>query len=241
MKYSIKMRSSKNINGKNYHISGAERIVDKTILYKTVENLEKRALFHDKGSADLINIKIEKVQEEEILHIKALPTKTVEVENFKEGLKYIEDFLKRKNIKNEKEIVNLLKETSDMRGAILLDINNFNRLEKDENKGIRVTYMDYENSFSDDMSEMKNHYHEALALATKVVNAPGIVAELCISDDPQYVIGYVATKEDGYIRITKIKEKGSKKGARIFLYNGTNKSLDKTIEYLTEKKVLIYE
>lgn len=100
--------------------------------------------------------------------------------------------------------------------------------------------MDYENSKIED-SSCKNHFSEALALATKVVNAPGILAELCISDDPNYIIGYVASKEDGYIRISKLKEKGSDKGARIFLYDGDIDKLEETINYLEKKKVLIYE
>lgn len=240
MKYSVKMRASKNIDGKDFHISGAERIVDLSLLYKTVENLEHRALNHEKGSPDLINIKIERVQEEEILHLKPLEVKTVEVNDYIEGLDYIENFLRLKEIKNAKSIVELLKNTSNMRGAIILDVNTLERLEYDKERGIRVTYMDYENS-NEEIDNRKNHFLEALVLATKVSNAPNIVAELCVSDDPYYVTGYVASKEDGYVRITKVKEFGSEKGARIFLYDGNRNDLDKTIEFLEKRKVLISE
>lgn len=240
MKYSIKMRASKNIEGKDHHISGAERIIDFEDLYETVEALQKRALLHNKGEPDFINIKIEKVHEDEMLHLDALKTTTVEVKTKEEGLQYISDFLKNKNIANSMEIVNLLTETSNMRGAVLLDINTFKRLEDNEEKGIRVTYMDYDKKMCDTSLNTKNHYFEALALATKVVNGPGIVAELCISDDPDYITGYIATKDDGYIRITKLKEMGSEKGARIFLFNGDEVDLINLKKYLTEQKVIVH-
>lgn len=45
-------------------------------------------------------------------------------------------------------------------------------------------------------------------LATKVSEHPATVAELCWSDDPKYITGYVASKELGYQCITKLKEYG---------------------------------
>ena len=83
------------------------------------------------------------------------------------------------------------------------------------------------------------HFNEALVLATKVANAPGIVGELCISDDPNYTIGYVATKKHGYMRVSKLKEIGSQNGARIFLYDKNKADLKETIEFLKKKKVLV--
>ena len=80
-----------------------------------------------------------------------------------------------------------------MRGAIILDVNSLERLEPDLKSGVRVTYMDYKKIKI--LKEYKMHFNEALVLATKVANAPGIVGELCISDDPNYTIGYVATKK----------------------------------------------
>lgn len=239
MKYSIKMRASKNINGIDYHISGAERIVEKNDLEYAVSQLEKRALSHDKGEPDFINIKIEKVKEDEILYLKALKTRTVNVDNYREGLQYIVKRLKEINIERAEDIVKLLCQTSNMRGAILLDIKNFRRLEKDKDKGIRATYMDYEKS-DINICDGKNHYLEAIVLATKVANAPGIEAELCISDDPDYITGYIATKNE-YTRITKLKKKGSDKGARIFLFNPEKSTVEETVEYLENQRVLIYE
>ena len=88
-------------------------------------------------------------------------------------------------------------------------------------------------------SSAKNHFAEAVVLATKVANAPGIVGEICVSDDPDYVTGYVATKEIGYCRITTIKEKGDPCGGRIFLYRGPREGVAETIEYLQKQCVLV--
>lgn len=55
---------------------------------------------------------------------------------------------------------------------------------------------------------------EALALATKVIWS-GVVAELCWSDDPEYVAGYVAAAAEGYVRFPRFKPAGAV-GGRVF-------------------------
>ena len=47
-------------------------------------------------------------------------------------------------------------------------------------------------------------FREALALATKVIWS-GVVAELCWSDEPEYVAGYVATARHGSVRFPNFK------------------------------------
>ena len=105
-----------------------------------------------------------------------------------------------------------------MRGAVLLDADTLERLEPDLERGVRATMMDAAESDSGaHCSPCKNHYAEAMVLAAKVANAPGLVAELCISDDPDYVTGYIASKTLGYVRIAPLKKVGSPFGGRIFL------------------------
>jgi 6-carboxyhexanoate--CoA ligase len=136
-----------------------------------------------------------------------------------------------------------------MRGAMLLDADTLERLEPDRARGVRATYMD---AASPEKSRQarpsrtggedackKNHFAEAVVLATKVANAPGIVGEICVSDDPDYVTGYVATKEIGYCRITTIKRKGDPCGGRIFLYRGPREKVAETIRFLQEQCVLV--
>ena len=124
-----------------------------------------------------------------------------------------------------------------MRGAMLYDIATGTRLEPDHARGVRATYMDALHSSVVD--SCKNHFNEAIVLATKVANAPGMVAEFCISDDPNYITGYVASKELGYVRIMKMKEMGDENGGRIFLFDSRKASAEECIEYLQKKKVLV--
>ena len=47
--------------------------------------------------------------------------------------------------------------------------------------------MDAERSLSEPRGGSKNHFQEALVLASKVAHAPHSMAEICISDDPEAV------------------------------------------------------
>ena len=89
------------------------------------------------------------------------------------------------------------------------------------------------------MCKKTKKYNEEIALATKVAYAPNIIGEICISDDPNYVTGYIASKEIGYVRITKLKEMGSQEGGRIFLYRGDQSEVQNCIDYLSKQKVLV--
>lgn len=242
--YSIKMRSSKKIDEEPNHISGAENIVSEENLEKAVSLLLKRALTHTKGKADFINIKVEEVNKKELTYINPLPVTTIDVKNHIEGFKAVKKMLIDIGIDENKSkyIINLLKENSNMRGAILLDINTLERLEKDKTRGIRATYMDFEDSDIDSLTKQNKHnthFLEALALASKVVSCKEIIGEICYSDDPNYTAGYVASKKYGYTRFTHLKEFGSNKGGRVFLYDSSRKNIDKCIDYIQNEKVII--
>ena len=186
--YSLKMRASQQVGEGDQkheqHISGAERIVSRDAVEAVCTAMAHRALTHSKGDPDFINIKIEKVSENDIQILKALPVTRIDVNTWQQGLD----------------------------GAMLYDIATGTRLEPDQQRGVRATYMDALHSSTVDSN--KNHFNEAIVLATKVANAPGMVAELCISDDPNYITGYVASKELGYVRIMKMKEMGDENGGK---------------------------
>ena len=55
-------------------------------------------------------------------------------------------------------------------------------------------------------------------MASKVASAVGVVAELCWSDDPEYVSFYVASAKYGYKRIPVLKEYGNPIGGRVFFF-----------------------
>lgn len=231
--FTIKMRAANN----GSHISGAERILDEKNLSRVSACLVERALNHSKGFPDFINVKIEKCDNPDV--IDALEVTTVVTNSVAESYEKIKKILSSVNVSRVDEIMSMFSETYAMRGAMLLDADTLERLEPDRERGIRATYMDDASSIQRKNVAEKNHYMEAIVLATKVQNAPGIIAEICVSDDPDYVTGYVATKQHGYVRLTTIKEKGSPNGGRIFLYRGKKDDVARTIEYLEKKPVLV--
>ena len=79
---------------------------------------------------------------------------------------------------------------------------------------------------------------EALVLASKVASCEGITAELCISDDPDYTTGYVASGRLGYVRIPHIKRIRSRDGGRVFFVR-EGFGMDEAREYLERFPVLV--
>lgn len=220
------MRSSR--DGK--HVSGAERIVGETAVARTASALAQRAFRLD---PDFVNIKVERLGS-----VKRLPALHVAEENVataEGGWERAEHILAAAGFSRTKEIRRLFAETYPMRGAMLLDADSLERLEPDRERGVRATCMDSSPSPS---AAVKNHYSEALALATKVLSAPGIVGEVCVSDDPGYVTGYVAVG-GVYHRIAVMKERGAALGGRIFLYRGRREDAAKTVSYLESEPVVV--
>lgn len=231
--YSVKMRAARG----GEHVSGAEKIVPASAVPKTLALLAERALTHAKGTPDFINLKVE--AQHEIQHLPALPVTTNVTATAAEGRAKAAELLAAAGITRIGEIMSRFAESHGMRGAMLLDADTLERLEPDPDRGVRATYMDDADSLSKGTASGKNHYAEAIVLATKVQHAPGIVGEICVSDDPGYVTGYVATKEIGYQRITVIKETGDPNGGRIFLYRGPREDVPKTIAFLERRPVLV--
>ena len=239
--YSLKMRASQQVGEGDQkheqHISGAERIVSRDAVEAVCSAMAHRAMTHSKGDPDFINIKIEKVKESDIQILKALPVTRIDVDTWQQGLDKAFELVGEAAAGIREKLPELLQATFPMRGAMLYDIATGTRLEPDQQRGVRATYMDALHSSTVD--SCKNHFNEAIVLATKVANAPGMVAELCISDDPNYITGYVASKELGYVRIMKMKEMGDENGGRIFLFDSRKAKAEDCIEFLQKKKVLV--
>ena len=239
--FTVKMRAS--LLGA--HISGAEKIVDGANACDTAAKLVSRALTHPKGSPDFINVKIERqTRIERLESLKVTENVTLTPE---EGRVRAAELLKSAGITRIAEIFARFPETYGLRGAMLLDADTLERLDtapdlfpgRDPMRGVRATNMDDADSAVKGTSEGKNHYAEAIVLATKVANAPGIVGEICVSDDPDYVTGYVATKEIGYQRLSVMKAKGDPCGGRVFLYHGPRSQIPSTVEFLEKTAVLV--
>lgn len=232
--YSIKMRASKG----GMHVSGAERIIPQQDISPAISALAERALHHGLGRADFINIKMEEVLPSELEYLDALPVSTRPADTIEGSFAIMRQILGELGLADKAdELIDLFRHVHPMRGAVLYDIATGQRLEPDQERGIRVTYMDAEGASSNNSN--KDHFREAIVLATKVVNAPGIISELCMSDDPDYVVGYISSKQHGYVRLNPMKAMGDPHGGRIFIFDSRKAAPADTIAYLEKQKVLV--
>lgn len=243
------MRASKN----NEHISGAERIVSAKDIHKTASELINRALSHEKGRPDEIGISIDGLKQQKIKKLKALDIATISVDNYKKGRLCASQLLELIGV-NKRAIKMAMgymakgasPDKKNMRGAMIIDYKTGKRIEPDKYRGIRASRMDIAKEAEAKLitalkkAKINNPYiREAIVLATKVVNAPETIAELCWSDDPSYQAGYVASKRFGYVRFPYLKEKGYSFGGRVFFVDAKKIDLKKYINFLEQQAILI--
>ncbi|ABR54792.1 6-carboxyhexanoate--CoA ligase [Methanococcus vannielii SB] len=244
--FSLKMRASKD----GVHVSGAERISTENKIEEIANSLIKRALFHENGTPDTINLKLEKITSE-ITYLKHIPIKTL-ISNNKETSRNISRNILRKELevyflKNGKDFgkIDILIDTAfeiidkgNMRGAAVLDLDG-NRLEEDTEKGVRVKNIDTSEELKSKIladSKLTDRTIDAIAIATKVLNF-GFIAEICTSDNYSYNIGYVATKS-GYFRIPNLKNEGEFGGRVFFIENSAN--IEEIFEKIEKTPVIVY-
>ena len=232
--FTVKMRASQ----QGRHTSGAEKTVDESRLTKTVSALIRRAKEHELGQPDFINLKIEQQNPSQIVFLPALPVTDRRGNSIEETFRIMEEELEKLGVPQPKRQIERLKTLPPMRGAAVFDIISGERLDAPFDRGIRVTYMDEENAFSDGLMR-KNPFREALVLSTKTAAAEGMVAELCISDDPNYLTGYIASAQNGYIRLSPMKQKGDSRGGRIFLFDSRKGRFEDAVRFLQEQPVLV--
>ena len=234
--YSVRMRAAEGGPHEQggRHISGGERIVGEAGIEAMVQSLLRRAMTHEKGQPDFINLTVEKVPSERIESLTALPISTRPVADLTEGRAVAAELLAACGI--DREIAQLAVDLiasgpapdgGAMRGAIVLDADTGERLEVDRARGVRISQIDWEPDALARWRERvaahglaSERVAEAVALATKVTSTPGTVAELCWSDDPGYVAGYVASQRLGYVRIPCLKPLGSPVGGRVYVVRG---------------------
>lgn len=204
MLYSVKMRSSlggsHGVGGR--HISGAERIVPEDGLEEQVIAMLRRARMHERGRADFIQVKVEEIKEKDIMTCPLIPMYQMNTVTKDEGRQAARKELLRIGVSKtavESAFRELESLTDSMRGAIVMDAVTGERLDDRAERGVRCSNMDCEDTalYEARMAEKGlggDHPREALVLASKVAYGPGTVAELCWSDDPDYVTGYVGSK-----------------------------------------------
>lgn len=262
--FSIRMRSS----AEGQHISGAERLTSAADLPSLAAAMARRALHHDKGTADTIHITVDTVDESAIATVDALSPKLETNDNPTHARTLIAELLMNAGASAHAAhtAVELAYTLTGLRGAALIDSQTGRRLDiapslpresssrsageaggiadtrhnsgrspRDSSRGVRVSTFDATRHPDQDCA--KNHFHEAIILASKVHSAAGIVAEICISDDPYYTRGYVATR-GVFHRIPNMKNYGSELGTRIFLVEpGTD--IDSLTDYLENAPVYV--
>ncbi len=248
--WSIRMRASKTVKSQNsklteVHISGAEGLYETSEIQRVVRRYVERALNHSRGKADKIIITVENIKQKPQT-ITALPVVTIENATPKEGEKVAEQLLQASNISKSAidNAFGLIKKTG-MRGAAIITAEKGERLEPNGKSGIRVSRLGISKSALKHLSSRLLRYgintetvQEALILASKVLSCKRVIAELCVSDDPDYTTGYVTSKKFGYVRIPHIKNKGSRSGGRAFFVK-EGIDVEDVATYLEKRPVII--
>ena len=228
------------------HISGAEGLFEASEVEKVIQGYYRRALNHSRGLPDEIIITMQKIQEKP-LAVSLLPVSTAHCESPGEAREIVSSLLSDSGIaaKAIKSALKVVTGKRTMRGASLMLSRSGVRVEPDRERGVRVSRLgidkETERRLSRRLSRMginTQTVKEAIILASKVASCKGIVAELCVSDDPDYTTGYVASRRLGYVRIPNVKRKGSLSGGRVFFVEEDAK-VGGIIEYLERKPVIV--
>lgn len=234
-------------NRKEIHISGAEGLYEPADIRKVVRKYVERALGHPKGKVDRILLTIEDIRQRP-RKISSLPLSTVRCQSPAEGVKIARRLLQSLSI-SERAADNAfaLIRKGRMTGAAVITEGRGIRLERDRQRGVRVSRLGLSRPASKSLTPRLSRLgintdtvREALTLASKVLSCPGIIAELCVSDDPDYTTGYIASKKFGYVRIPNIKSNLSKEGGRAFFVR-EGAGTEEISNYLERVPVMIRE
>lgn len=233
-------------NPPEIHVSGAEGIYTDSEIFAIIRKYTHRALEHSRGSADRIVLTVEKIKYRPKL-IKSLPVTTLTCSSPAGAIKIIKHLLGKSGISDlaAKTAFQILGKKNAMRGASLVSAVSGRRLEPDKQRGIRVSRLGI--SRQADRALSKNLLRqginntvvkEALILASKVSSCKAAIAELCISDNPDYTTGYFSSSEYGYVRIPHIKRQNSNQGGRVFFIR-ENADIKPVINYLEQIPVIV--
>ena len=246
--FSVRMRAT--LCGR--HLAGAERIVPLSDVRQVASDLMSRAIVDTGGVVDDVHCQVERIDPVTLCYAKLPDVSTWQVNDYLEGRAVAVELLSRAGINPDvaSRAVHLLAGGAGpggtvMRGAVIMDAVTGERLESDPGRGVRVSRMDVAFACRRDF-EARLHQAglghrrvlEALVLAGKVLSAPGVVAELCWSDNPEYPTGYVADNAHGYQRISDLKPVGDQRGGRVFFIKSGAFSISELTDYLERKPVL---
>lgn len=227
--YSIKMRAS----NEKIHISGAETICEFENLEQNIKRYFNKAFYHENGSIDFLNLKIEKIKKP-IQNLKALMI--IQRENAN-----IQDLANNSGVSRkalEKGFYYIENDIS-YTGAIILSAKTGKRLDFSKKRGIRVTNFAFKRQ--NKSNNIPERVRDALSIATCINSFTNVKGELCVSDDLNYTTGYYASSILGYNRIFNIKKKNTRKGGRV-IFVDENIDIKNYIEFLeTTPKQIFYK
>lgn len=248
--YSVRMHSRR----ENRHLSGAERLVGPAELETAAAALVRRALEHPRGRAEEIRLVVDLVPPAAIRRGRLLDLRTYRVCDYRQGRSAARCLLQQAGVAETAVTAAMdwiaqgaAPDGRAMRGAMLIDTESGARLEADPARGVRASRMDLSPAAEAELRARlaergldNPHVREALVLASKVLAAPEVLAELCWSDDPDYTAGYVASREFGYIRFSQLKPLGEERGGRAFFVRGAGFDREGLIAFL-EHAVLLFD
>jgi 6-carboxyhexanoate--CoA ligase len=206
------------------HISGAEGIYDEKEIAKIIREYSNRAFSHQKGKPDSVVISMEEIKQKSRT-IQSLKVSTLSCVSPIQARTMARKLLISSGVSDAaiRTAFAVTDSENTMRGAALVLNGPGTRTEPDRDRGIRVSRLGISRSAAALLSRKlarqglnNSTVKEALVLASKVAACRQVSAELCISDDPEYTTGYVASRRLGYVRLPHIKKKGEKKGGRVF-------------------------
>jgi len=249
--YSLRMHA----NRQGSHLSGCERLAVAQDLERLAAEMVGRALRHPRGRAEQIRLSVDLVPTEAIRHGRLLDLHTLHVDDYRQGRQAARQLLLGAGVQAlaaDSAIAGIAQGAAvngcSMRGAMLVDAVTGARLEADPSRGVRASRMDLTPAAEGELRRRlaprgldNPHVREALVLATKVLSAPQVLAELCWSDDPDYTAGYVATRDRGYVRFPHLKPLGDERGGRAFFVRGAGLDLDALSGFLEHSVLLIDE
>lgn len=259
--WNVRMRASKNVRSvksvkkqdilyrhEDVHISGAEGIFTEGEIVRVLSRYLKRAMGHSRGLPDKITFTVEKISDEPI-KISPLSVKTLKCNSPEEAKILLTKRLLKLGITNAaiERAFNILYSKSTMRGAAMVKIISGLRAEPDKLRGVRASRLGIDKEFSKKLSKRLSKFginnervKEALILASKIAYHKNIIAEVCISDDPEYTTGYIASSLDGYLRIPNIKNFGDMSGGRVFFIS-EDADISGLLKYIEKTPVIIGE
>lgn len=240
--WSVRMRASRG----GTHISGAEGLYEEAEVRRAAREYLKRALEHPRGAPDEIYLGVERLRRKP-REIPSLAVSTIKCSSPAEAGRISSRLLRASGVSAQaiRAAFDVVRGRKVMRGAALVSATDGRRLEPDSERGVRASRLGIGKRARASLGRKLSRrgintstVREALVLASKALSCKGVIAELCVSDDPHYTTGYVATKRLGYVRIPNIKRKGSTRGGRVyFVEEGAD--LEGMAGYLEKTPVLL--